>query len=75
MISSMIEYKLFWLNALPVNISMSCTISTRTLMIGTTIDFNKHCEIKFGAYAEEHEKTFPQNSTQCCTEPDILCHC
>ena len=40
-------------------------------MTGTTIDFKKHRKIEFGAYAESHEKTFPRNSTQSCTEPAI----
>ena len=35
---------------------MSCTISPRTLMIGTTIDFLKHFKIEFGSYAEAHKK-------------------
>ena len=51
MIYRMIEKSVFWLNALPINGGMSSTISPRTLMIGTTIDFSKHCEIEFGAYA------------------------
>ena len=45
MISCMVGNAVFWLNAPPVNSGMSCTISTRTLMTGTTIDFKKHCKI------------------------------
>ena len=44
-ISCIVENALFWINALPVNIRMSCTISPRTLLMGTTIDFKKHCRI------------------------------
>ena len=53
----MVENAVFWLNALPVNIGMSCMISPWTLMTGTTIDFNKHRKIEFGAYANAHKKS------------------
>ena len=62
----------FWLNTLPVNSGMSCTISTQTLMTGNKIDFNKNCKIEFGAYVEAYEKKFPLNSTQSHTEP-VIC--
>ena len=61
----------FGLNVLSINSGTSCTISLRTLVTGTTIEFSKHCKIEFGAYAEAHKKTFPQNSTQCHTELTI----
>ena len=71
MISRMVENAVFGINALPVNSGTFCTISPRTLMTGTTIYFNKNYKIEFGAYNEAHGKTFPRNSTQSCTEPDI----
>ena len=40
-------------------------------MTGTTIDFNEHFKIEFGANAEAHKKNFPQNSTQSRIEPAI----
>ena len=67
----MVENAVFGINALPVNSGTFCTISPRTLMTGTTIYFNKNYKIEFGAYNEAHGKTFPRNSTQSCTEPDI----
>ena len=63
MIYRMLENTVFWLKALPINSSMSSTISPRTLMTGITIDFRKHYKIEFGAYAKAHEKTFAYNST------------
>ena len=66
-ISRMVENTVFWINALPINSCMSSTISPRMLTIGTTINFRKHWKMEFGAYAEAHEKTFPQNSAQSCT--------
>ena len=71
MISNMLENAVFWLNTLTVNSGMFCMISTRTLMTGITIDFNKHYKIEFGAYDEANEKTFPRKSTQSHTEPAI----
>ena len=40
-------------------------------MTGTTIDFNEHFKIEFGANAEAHKKNFPRNSTQSRIEPAI----
>ena len=71
MISCMVENAVFWINTLPVNSGMSCTISPWMLMTGTNIDFKKHYKIEFGAYAEAQEATFPRNSPQSRTEPDI----
>ena len=71
MIYRMLENTVFWLNALPINSSMSSTISPRTLMTGITIDFRKHYKIEFGAYAKAHKKTFTQNLMQSHTETAI----
>ena len=71
MISNIIENTVFWINTLTVNSGMFCTISTRTLMTGITMDFNKHYKIEFGAYTKATKKTFPQKSTQSPTEPAI----
>jgi hypothetical protein len=34
---------------------VSTTYSPRTIITGTALDFTKHCQIPFGAYAEVHE--------------------
>ena len=52
MIYRMVENTVFWINALPTNREMSCTIPPWTLMTETTIYFAKHCKIQFGAYAK-----------------------
>ena len=69
--SCMVGNAVFWINALPVNRGMSSTIYPQTLIMGDTIVFKKHCNIEFGAYAEAHEKPFPQNSMQSRIEPAI----
>ena len=67
MISRMVENAFLGINALPGNSGMSCTISPWTVMIGTTIELNKHCKIEFGAYAKAHTKSShetPRNPVQ-----------
>jgi hypothetical protein len=46
----------FWLNAFPVADGVSDTLSPRYLMTGKHLDFNKHVQIEFGAYAQTHEE-------------------
>ena len=71
MISRMMEFTVFWLNALPLNSGMSCKNSLRTLMTGTTIDVKKHWKFLFGAYVKAHKITFPRNSKKSRTKPGI----
>ena len=66
-----VEKDAFCLSALPINSGISCMISPQTLMTGTTNDFKKLCKIEFEAYAKEHKKLFPHNSTQYRIEPAI----
>jgi hypothetical protein len=40
-------------------------------MTGTTLDFNKYCEIPFGADAEVHEERNITNTMDARTQPDI----
>jgi hypothetical protein len=46
----------FWLNMSPSNDGVSDTISPRGLITGLKLDYNKHCRIAFGAYAQTHEE-------------------
>ena len=62
MISHMVENAVFVPNALPINSGMIFTIFLWTLMMGTTINFKKHCKIRFGAYAEAHETNSHKNT-------------
>ena len=45
-----------WLNAFPPKDGVSTTISPRSLITGMKIDYNKHCRIECGAYAQTHEE-------------------
>ena len=43
------------LNAFPFRSGVSATLSHCTIMNGTTLDYNKHCRLKFGTSVESHE--------------------
>ena len=45
----------FWLNCFPPTDGVSKTLSPQTIIVGTHRDFNKHCKLEFGAYAQTHE--------------------
>jgi hypothetical protein len=55
MIIELIYYCTFWLNAFPHPDGVSDVLSPRNIVSGLGIDFNKHCKIEFGAYAQVHE--------------------
>lgn len=38
------------------NISVSNTISPRTIFTGIKLDYNKHCKVGFGGYWQVHEE-------------------
>jgi hypothetical protein len=49
----------------PPRDGISKTISPRGIIHGLTVDYNKHCQLEFGSYAQvdgEHD-----NSMQTCT--------
>jgi len=46
----------FWLNSFPPNDGISPTMSPRCIIVGSQLDFNKHCRVEFGAYAQTHEE-------------------
>jgi hypothetical protein len=51
-----------WINAFPAKGRVSATLSPRTVLIGKQFDYNKHCRIAFGAYAQVHDEPTPSNS-------------
>jgi hypothetical protein len=56
MIQELVGGCVFWLNAFPHEGGISDTLSPCTIMTGKIIDYNKHCRIMFGAYAQVHEE-------------------
>jgi hypothetical protein len=71
MIIDMIANAVLWINAFPPSSGVSKTFSPRTIMTGTALDFNKHCQIPFGAYAEVHEDNNIMNTMTERTQPAI----
>jgi hypothetical protein len=60
-----------WINTFPPSRRVSKTFSPRTLMTGTALDFNKHCQIRFGAYGEVHEDHDIKNTMTEQMQPNI----
>ena len=52
----MVQYSNFWLNSFPPADGISDTISPRALVVGTNIDYGKHCQLEFGTYVQTHEE-------------------
>jgi len=46
----------FWLNCFPHKEGIHTTLSPRTIVTGSKIDFNKHCKLQFGTYVQMHEQ-------------------
>jgi hypothetical protein len=56
MIIEWINYCVFWLNSYPAVGGISDTMSPRTIVTGTTINYNNHCKLEYNAYVQTHEK-------------------
>ena len=75
MITDMIYNCVLWINAFPPKGGVSASIIPRTLITGVKFDYNCHCKLEFGAYAQVHEENLPTNSQQArtlgviCLEP------
>ena len=49
------KFVVLMLNAFPPSSGLSKTYSPRTIMTGKPLDYEKHCRLPFGAYAQTHE--------------------
>jgi hypothetical protein len=56
MIIEMVYASQFWLNSFPPTDEISDTMSPRSMVIGTSLDYAKHCKLEFGTYAQVHEE-------------------
>ena len=56
MIIELAKATVYWLNSVPHNLGVSKILSPRTIVTGTNIDYNKHCEYEFGEYVQTHEE-------------------
>ena len=46
----------FWLNVFPRKGTISKTYGPRAIILGTVIDYERHCQLETGQYVEAHEK-------------------
>ena len=60
-----------WLNLFPHADGVSDLLSPRTIMTGTTLNYNTHCRVPFGAYCEIHNEPAPSNTEASRTTPAI----
>jgi len=51
---------IFWLNCFPHRDGIHPTLSPRTIISSSTINYNKHCALQFGTYVQVHE---PHNNS------------
>ena len=56
MIIELVYYCVFWLNSFPAVGGISDTLSPRTIILGTTVDYANHCKLEFGTYVQTHEQ-------------------
>jgi Reverse transcriptase (RNA-dependent DNA polymerase)/Zinc knuckle len=56
LVIEMVYHSIFWLNSFPHNNGVSKTLSPRAIVVGQSIDFNKHCQLEFGTYVQTHEE-------------------
>jgi hypothetical protein len=71
MIIEMFANLVLWINMFPPSRGVSNTFSPRTIMTETALDFNKHYQIPFGAYAEVHVDRDTTNTMSERTKPAI----
>ena len=62
MLTHMVLYCTKLLNYFPPKNSISDTISPRTLLTGSTLNYKKDFSLPFGAYCQVHEDAAPRNS-------------
>jgi Reverse transcriptase (RNA-dependent DNA polymerase) len=71
MTTYMVLYCTKLLNYFPPKNSISGTISPRTLLTGSTLNFKKDFSLPFGAYCQVHEEAAPRNSMNARTKAAI----
>ena len=60
---ALLKLQVQWLNMLPRGNGISPTMSPRTIVHGTTPDFNVHCKVPFGSYCHVNDEPSPSNTT------------
>jgi len=47
---------MFWLNCFPHKDGIHATLSPRTIVTGSNVNYDKHCKLQFGTYVQVHEQ-------------------
>jgi hypothetical protein len=68
----MVNTSSFWLNSFPSANGVSSVLSPRAIVIGSTVEYSKHCQLEFGAYVQTHEE-HDNSMTACTTGAIALC--
>jgi hypothetical protein len=50
MVNEIVAGAVFWLNVFPPKSGVSKTFEPRAIILGTQIDYEKHCKIECGQY-------------------------
>jgi hypothetical protein len=72
MLISLVYSSILWINAFPPKGGVSNDISPRNIMTGIQFDYNKHCQLPFGAYVQAHQEPSPTN-TQAARTVGAIC--
>jgi hypothetical protein len=64
MVVEMVFYGTFWLNSFPPTDGISTVLCPRALIVGTQLDYTKHCQLEFGAYVQTHEEHHNSKATR-----------
>ena len=56
LVIEMVYYATFWLNCFPSKEGISNSLSPRTIITGSKVDYLKHCKLEFGEYVQVHEQ-------------------
>jgi hypothetical protein len=54
MVIEMVQASVFWLNMFPATDGVSDTLSPRGIIVRLKLDYEKHCQLEFGSYAQVH---------------------
>ena len=67
MLIKMVYTCMKWINTFPPKGGISRTMSLRTIITGTYLDFKADCHLQFGAYVQAHQEPSPSNTQEACT--------
>jgi hypothetical protein len=56
LVIEMVSYSTFWLNSFPAYDGISDALTPWANIVGSHLDYAKHCQLKFGAYVQTHEE-------------------